>query len=232
MKIRGIPHDIPQFIVHKPTMHLQTSFKEKKRSSGSKLMFHGTPLPNLQPILQNGFEGGRDGMVYAAKEPSLSISYALKGRRVVEGFRRGPMFGARAGDFGFEHIAKQYENIAKSPYGSYGALLGCEYAASARSRGRGRLLRSPGGKRAGGEIDFDAYHMSATHDHYAIMVRYVFLIPPGPDIFGAGGFGGTGSGNIGQRHRTTFPKRSHIKPQMLENMERIERRIERRTREG
>jgi hypothetical protein len=58
MKIRGIPDDIPQFVVHKPAAQLQTAFKDRKSRLGSILMFHGTPLPNLQPILQGGFRPG------------------------------------------------------------------------------------------------------------------------------------------------------------------------------
>jgi hypothetical protein len=51
-------------------------------------MFHGTPLPNLQPILQGGFKGGRLGNVWVAKEPLTSLGYALKA--VMKGvFREG-----------------------------------------------------------------------------------------------------------------------------------------------
>jgi hypothetical protein len=80
MKIKDIPGDIAQFVVHKPTIKLQAAFKDRKRKNryGSSLMFHGTPLPNLQPILQGGFKGGRDGAVWVAKEPLISLGYALK----------------------------------------------------------------------------------------------------------------------------------------------------------
>lgn len=64
-----------------------------------------------------------------------------------------------------------------------------------------------------------------TFDHYAVMVRYVFLIPPG-----------TRGGNLMVLPRVredgpAFPKRKQIKTQMIQNMENIEARIEGRRRE-
>jgi hypothetical protein len=90
MKIRGIPDDFPQFVVNRPTMQLQTAFKnsKSKHRSVSRLMFHGTPLPNLQPILQGGFKGGQDGAVWVAREPSTSLMYALKGKWIPAGGSR------------------------------------------------------------------------------------------------------------------------------------------------
>jgi hypothetical protein len=85
LKIREFPDDIPQFVVHKPTMQLQTAFKHRKSRLGSKLVFHGTPLPNLQSILQGGFKRGHDGAVWVAREPLNSVSYSLKDTVAVGG---------------------------------------------------------------------------------------------------------------------------------------------------
>lgn len=64
-----------------------------------------------------------------------------------------------------------------------------------------------------------------TFDHYAVMVRYVFLILPG-----------TRGGNIVVRPGVwedgpAFPKRKQIKTQMVQNIENIEARTEGRRRE-
>jgi hypothetical protein len=70
------------------------------------------------------------------------------------------------------------------------------------------------------------------------MIRYVFLIPPGMNGSRRGGIGyrridyirqmtaGRQPGE--QSGQTTLPPRSQIKTQMIENMENIEARIERR----
>ena len=193
LKIRGFPDDITQFVVHKPTMQLQTAFKHRKSRLGSKLVFHGTPLPNLQSILQGGFKCGLDGAVWVAREPLNSVFYALKGR-----YGRGRMllFGAR-------------ENTPQSPYLSYGVLLGCEFVDDKRFR-KGFIV----------EID----ETTSTSDRHAIMVRYVFLLPPGVtqnELGRARGFGAP-----------TFPRRFQIRDQMKENMENIEARIEERRCDG
>ena len=193
LKIRGFPDDIPQFVVHKPTMQLQTAFKHRKSRLGSKLVFHGTPLPNLQSILQGGFKRGHDGAVWVAREPLNSVSYSLKGHR---GGGRSILFGVR-------------ENTPQSPYVSYGALLGCEFVDDKRFR-KGFIV----------EID----ETTSTSDRHAIMVRYVFLVPPGVtqnEMGRARGFGAP-----------TFPRRFQIRDQMKENMENIEARIEERRRDG
>jgi hypothetical protein len=227
MKIKEIPDKIAQFVVHKPTMNLQTAFKDRKRKDryGSSLMFHGTPLSNLQPILQGGFKGGHDGAVWVAKEPLISLGYALRAARWGVFFGRG---GDRAGKFEKvvrKEFVKQFGNLAMSPYASYGALLGCEYVENGRSGGRVGLVRIPGAS------GFDC-ETTCTRDHRAVMVRYVFLIPP--DIKGARRGGGneyfrqTAAGR--QEPRPALPFRSQIKTQMIENMENIEARIEGRRR--
>jgi hypothetical protein len=229
MKIKDIPDDIAQFVVHKPTMKLQTAFKDRKRKNmyESSLMFHGTPLPNLQPILEGGFKGGHDGAVWVAKEPLISLGYALRAAMW------GAFFGGgedRAG--GFEEVVrkeyvKQFGNLAMGPYASYGALLGCEYVGNGRSGGRGRFS----GFRMPGASGFD-YETTCTRDHRAVMVRYVFLIPP--DTKGARRGGGNeyfrqmAAGR--QEPGPALPLRSQIKKQMMENMENIEARIEGRRR--
>jgi hypothetical protein len=203
LKIRGFPDDTPQFIVHKPEMQLQTAFEQRKsRLGSSKLVFHGTPLPNLQPILQGGFKGGRDGAVWVAKDPLTSVGYALKGRM---GGGRRMFYGA--GGFGAA-------NTPQSLYFSYGALLGCEFVDDRRFR-KGFIV----------ELD----ETTCTSDRHAIMVRYVFLVPPGimneMAMLGRGGF-------TGQMGAAAFPRRFQIRDQMKENMEKIEAMIEEKRREG
>jgi hypothetical protein len=222
MKIRGIPDDIPQFVVHKPATQLQTVFKDRKSRLGSMLMFHGTPLPNLQPILQGGF---RPGVVWVAREPSWSIGFALKGQR------HAGRPGGMAGGYRDFMTLPQIEKLLQSPYCSYGALLGCEYVeATGQWTGRGRGVGPPR-VRAGGGMQLGT---ACTYDHHAVMVRYVFLIPPDSrnGMYRVTWNAGRGLGNLGQMGEPPFPTRSQIRTQMLENMENIERRIERRTIEG
>jgi hypothetical protein len=173
MKIRGIPHIFPQFVVHRPTIQLQTSFKERKSRSKSSLMFHGSPLPNLQSILQGGFN---PGVVWVAKEPRSSVIFALKGPMYVD---RGGRFGGReigeaarvlpAGARGLS--SSQIQKLVQSPYIQYGALLACEYVEDSRFQGRGSSEYIP--------VRAPLEGTARTFDHYAVMVRYVFLIPPG-----------------------------------------------------
>jgi hypothetical protein len=214
MKIRHFPDEIPQFVVHKPTMKLQTAFKDRKskKRSGSRLMFHGTPLSNLQPILQGGFKGGHDGAVWIAREPSTSLMYALKGMFTMfadEG-------GSRAAELEdvlrvpLVRALQPLANLVNSPYAAYGALLGCEYVETRGSVGKGWLPRSGEDKEA-----------TSTRDHRAVMVRYVFLLPPQTR---------EGRGCVEYMRRMTagprLPLRSQIKTQMIGKMENIEARIE------
>jgi hypothetical protein len=219
MEIRGVPHDFAQFVVHRPTIQLQTSFKERKSRSRPSLMFHGTPVPNLQSILQDGFN---PGVVWVAKEPRFSMFFALKGPMIVDrggGLRESVMVEAARG---FPARARglsslQIQNLVQSPYIQYGALLGCEYVEDSRFQGRGSSESIP--------VRAPLEGTARTFDHYAVMVRYVFLIPPG-----------TRGGNLMVLPRVredgpAFPKRKQIKTQMIQNMENIEARIEGRRRE-
>jgi hypothetical protein len=228
MKIRGVLDDFPQFVVHKPTLQLQTAFKERKSMFGSRLMFHGTPLLNIQLILQGGFKAGEDGHFWAAKEPLVSVSFALKGERAagrigalkVGGY--GAMVAAGIGQkFGASRDPSKIEKLAQSPYYMYGAILGCEYVEDSRFR-EPWLALSPQrreARRAREEM------MKSTSDPERVMVRYVFLIPPGATNAGnmSRALGGWG---IGQMNGPTFPGRSQIEMQMIQNMETIEARIE------
>jgi len=226
MKIKDIPDEIAQFVVHKPTMKLQTAFKERKSQnrSGSSLMFHGTPLPNLQPILQGGFKGGGDGAVWVAEEPMTSIMYALKS--VVWGRAFAGREVGRAGGLegvGRKQLGKEFGNPAKSPYASYGALLGCEYVENDRyGRRGGSRLRAPS------PVGIPTFETTCTRDPRALMVRYVFLIPPETKWSRRGGgndyFREMAAGR--QEPGPALPLRSQIKTQMIENMENIEARIE------
>jgi hypothetical protein len=218
MKIRDIPYDFPQFVVHRPTIQLQTSFKERKSRSRPSLMFHGTPVPNLQSILQGGFN---PGAIWVAKEPRFSMFFALKGPMIVD--RGGRLRESEIGEAarGLPARARglsspQIQNLVQSPYVQYGALLGCEYVEDSRFQGRGSSESIP--------VRAPLEGTARTFDHYAVMVRYVFLIPPG-----------TRGGNLivlpGVREDgPAFPKRKQIKTQMVQNMENIEARIEGRRR--
>lgn len=232
MKIKDIPDEIAQFVVHKPTMKLHTAFKDRKSQnrSGSSLMFHGTSLQNLQPILQGGFKGGNDGAVWVAKEPITSIRYALK----IAIWRRG-FAGAgvgRAGgleDVGRKQLVRKYGNLAKSPYASYGALLGCEYVENDRYGRRGGLrLGAPS------LVGIPTFETACTRDPRALMVRYVILIPPETKLSRRGGGDDYFRQMVAGRQEpepALFPLRSQIKTQMIENMENIEARIEERKRD-
>jgi hypothetical protein len=224
MKIRGIPDVILQFVVHKPATQLQAAFTDRKMRQASRLMFHGTPLPNLQPILQGGF---RHGEVWVAAEPSYSFRFALKGQGFAEQRRRL----IANGGLGLERFTLPLnEELLKSPYCSYGALLGCEYVeGTSISRGRGYVRRRPRVKvMGGGGMTMET---SSTNDHHAVMVRYVFLIPPYQESPGQNGIGLRDFG-MPRFGGELFPTRSQLKTQMLENIDNIEARIERRRREG
>lgn len=98
MRITGVPAEFPQLIVTRPTMKLQAAFVERERRSREgrgSLMFHGTPIRNLLPILRDGFNGSgsrdpnrhpivynpradMDRGVWLAMEPSFSVDFALK----------------------------------------------------------------------------------------------------------------------------------------------------------
>jgi hypothetical protein len=226
MKIKDFPDEIAQFVVHKPTMKLQTAFKDRKSQnrSGSSLMFHGTPLQNLQPILQGGFKGGIYGAVWVAKEPITSIKYALK--TVISGRTFAGAGIGRAGgleDVGRKQLVKQFGNPAKSPYDSYGTLLGCEYVENDPHGRRGGL-----GLRAPSVVGIPTFETTSTRDPRALMVRYVFLIPLEAMLSRRGGgnecFRQMAAGRQASGH--ALPLRSQIKTQMIENMEKIEARIE------
>jgi hypothetical protein len=224
MKIRGVPDVILQFVVHKPTTQLQTAFTDRKMRRASRLMFHGTPLPNLQPILQSGF---RPGVVWVAAEPSYSFRFALKGQGFAD-HRRRLIANGGLGFGGF--TLPQDEELLRSPYYSYGALLGCEYVeGTSMLGGRGYAKRRPRVKiMGGGGMTMET---SSTNDHHAVMVRYVFLIPLYPESPGRNGIGARDFG-MPRFGGELFPTRSQLKTQMLENIDNIEARIERRGRKG
>jgi hypothetical protein len=170
MEIRRIPHDFPQFVVYRPTIQLQTSFKERNSRSRPSLMSHGTPVPNLHSILQGGFN---PGAVWVAKEPRFSMFFALKGPMIVDRggrLRESEMFEAARG---LPARAKglsspQIQNLVQSPYVQYGVPLGSEYVEDSRFQGRGRSESIP--------VRAPLEGTARTFNHYAVMVRYVFLI--------------------------------------------------------
>jgi hypothetical protein len=156
----------------------------------------------------------------------LSIGFTLKGQRFAGAAER-QLLGAMAGSYRGHMTLPQIESPLKSTYYSYGALLGCEYVeATGQRMGRGRRVTA----KAGGVTQLLT---TCTYDHHAVMVRYVLLIPPGAgNGILRGGLDGGREWRGRLENTFPFPTRSQIRTQLLENMESIERKIERRTLEG
>jgi hypothetical protein len=142
------------------------------------------------------------------------------------------------GDAGRKQLVKQFGNIVDSPYVSYGAVLGCEYVEKERYGGRGgERYRERGGftglVRLGAPSlmlgrPFETIYIS---DLRAVMVRYVFLIPPETNWSrwssrrGRADYFRQMADGRQEPALGPWPLRSHIKTQMIENMEHIEARI-------
>jgi hypothetical protein len=114
LKISGMPAAVHQFIVAKNVPELQESFDaEMKRSkSQSRLLFHGTDMHFLLPILRQGFKPSVGGLLFMAEEPICSYGYAFKLHRPPPAQWHCPAFS----------------EWANSPFKKYGVLLACEAA--------------------------------------------------------------------------------------------------------
>jgi hypothetical protein len=203
MKINDISNNFGQLIVSKPTPELQASFARRlaPSRSGPKLMFHGTPLRNLRSILREGFKGGMPGYpgvgtrlieVWVAEEPGFSVSYALKETTFGLGTSAmGRMMGG---------ILKGMQPQPQTPYDMYGVVLGCAFQPPEQAGKRG-LPRT-----------------AVTNDIQAVMVRYVFLVPPNA-VASMGDLPLTQFGLNGPM----MPERVRIERQMMENIREITR---------
>ncbi|KAF8854002.1 hypothetical protein BDZ45DRAFT_747980 [Acephala macrosclerotiorum] len=195
MKIAGIPDSFAQLIVTKPNATLHNAFAAKK--SNSRLMFHGTPLSNLEYILKDGFNTKE---VWAANEPITSLRYALKGN--------APLAGRFAG--------MQRPRGGKTPYVKYGALLGCEFAERAEASCALGMFQRKYGEYKG--------HATFTKDAHAIIVRYVFLIPPAT---------ATNSNPFWSNKQDSLGfVRLDIEGQMMENISKLKGRIDGNSKAG
>lgn len=204
MKISGIPDDFGQLVVSKPTPGLQAAFAQRASRSRPKLMFHGTPLRNLRSILRDGFGGGgtsfnvgsRSYEVWVAEEPAFSVSYALKetsfGLGEVIG---GALFGPRGALRGL--MALQTGREPATLYDMYGALLGCEFVQPQGQIGRRAMAGT-----------------AVTSDTRAVIVRYVFIVPPNA----IAGLDGMPSPRGFIQDGPSMPKRMQIGRQMMENI--------------
>lgn len=101
--LRGFEDDLPQFAILGSTGEPSTVRRKAGDGPGSALLFYGTPLANLLPILTDGFTYP-DGLC-AASEPNHAIAHAQNV---------------------WQHKRNYWKN---SPFGKHGALLGLQVAA-------------------------------------------------------------------------------------------------------
>jgi len=158
LKIPGFTNWVYQFVLASPvSAHGNRLSKQLKKARGkSMLLFHGTPLRNLQSILRNGFvqaDHQRFGAgLYMAEEPSYSYRYATRKTHQEESEPYGPQYQ--------DVPAKLKRTWPHTPFKIVGALLGYEVT------GNGRPVTSshnPG------------VHVVKALD--SIIIRYIFLIP-------------------------------------------------------
>lgn len=116
-EIRGMSKPVDQFLLIKPDKKRHQTFLNgmKKALSKSILLFHGTPLSNLYPILRDGFTPSYDERFglgnFMAEEPKLSYDFAFK---EAASYRR----------------YKASEKLES--YSGWGVLLGCEVPGNGR----------------------------------------------------------------------------------------------------
>ena len=158
LKIPGFTKWVYQFILASPaSAHRDRFSKQLKKAKGkSILLFHGTPLQNLQSILRNGFvqadHRAFGSGLYMAEEPSYCYRYATRKTRQEGSEPYGPQYQ--------DVPAKLNRTWPHTPFKIVGALLGCEVA------GNGQPVthsHEPG------------VHVIRALD--SVMIRYIFLIP-------------------------------------------------------
>lgn len=106
-KVPGLPDTVPQFIINQHPADRVATFQRSfaKAGSNSMLIFHGTNLDSVMPILKTGFRGE----VWMAEEPRVSYGYTQVHRQ-----------------------ASVLPNMLNNPYTNFGALLGCEVAGNGK----------------------------------------------------------------------------------------------------
>lgn len=125
-RIPGLPNKVPQFIINTHPPKNVASFQKhfKKASSKSMVLFHGTHIDRIRPIIATGFHKTGDMGVFLAEDPRTSYPYA--GRH-------------------YDH--RQFAQ--STPYRDYGALFGCEVTGDGelstddKWEGRVHVVRDP-----------------------------------------------------------------------------------------
>ncbi|RDW88154.1 hypothetical protein BP6252_00186 [Coleophoma cylindrospora] len=110
--IAGMPGDVQQFVLTRPTPALQARFMNAKVGANGRscVLYHGTPLSNLRSIISTGFLPAYDVShgrgLFLAADPQISYYYATS-RPVMEEWRN-------------------------TPFAGLGAILGCEVSGDGR----------------------------------------------------------------------------------------------------
>ncbi|KAF8865651.1 hypothetical protein BDZ45DRAFT_417725 [Acephala macrosclerotiorum] len=156
LKIPGFSGAVKQFVIAKPRLNLEKSWKTlfTKARKTSMLLFHGTSYVHLQSILRTGFYPSQDKSrgtgVFLGVEPSTSYDYATSESR---GYSVD-----RAGRSAADEPVKYGGRWKYDPYQNRPLLFGCE------ATGQGR--EQPGG----------AFHVVTGLK--SVIARYIFLLGP------------------------------------------------------
>lgn len=111
LRVKGFPEEILQFVVARPTDELRVNFDgEGGDTRNTEVYFHGTSIGSLHSILFDGFEPPSKDLLWLAKQPGHSGSFAFKPTSIAPDF--------------------QWNAV---PFSNHGVLLGCEVVNAAGS---------------------------------------------------------------------------------------------------